>query len=183
MILRSIMNVNVGDLTEIKIKRIQDILNKDFPSGVSNNIQLIATGNKEQIIITPNTIEYINNEGVFEKYIDLMKNIFDLLMLDDNITQSTLILTDIIDNKEYSMVYLQEKYVKLTKDAIGLGLRSFFNFNNSLCEFRVEPYLSDPKKMYIEGTYNLSNNNINELESVIKSVKEDYTIKKEGLDI
>lgn len=182
MIFRILINVNVGELTENKINKLQGILSKYFPSGISSLNQLISTGVNEQISITMNSIDYINNEGKSNNISNILSEIYDLLMLDNYINSCNLVLTDVTEEK-YSMNYIEEKYGKLTDDSLGLGLRSFFNFRNSLCEFKIEPYLKNSKQIYIEGIYNLSNIEIKDLDSVIELIKVDYNNKKDCLKI
>lgn len=176
-------NASVGALTENKARKVKALLKEGFPDGMANSNQIIASGDNKQIILTEYGVEYLNNLGDYNNDIALIKSLFDLLMLDENISDITILLADILSDKEYSMSYIQDKFIKLTEDSIGLGLRSFFEYNNSLCEFKIEPYLSDSKKMYVEGIYFEHNVNINNIESVIKNINDDYNVKKENLKI
>lgn len=49
MVIRIIINSNIGELTENKIRKIQEILTPEFPAGGSTPTQIIASGEQKNI--------------------------------------------------------------------------------------------------------------------------------------
>ena len=182
MVIRIIINSNIGELTENKIRKIQEIWTPEFPAGGSTPTQIIASGEQKNIVITNSTIEYIVADSKDIKVQETIIKLYDLLMLDNNLNNLSILISEAV-GEEYSMEYIQNKYTKIIDDSIGIGIRSFFAYEDVLCEFKVEPYLDDPKRMYIEGIYNFRNKLVNKLDEVIKGTINDYTNKKGNLNI
>lgn len=179
--IRIILNVEVGNLTELKINKLSSILSGYFPNGVVSSEQISVNDMNSQMVISSNSIQYIMNNGYDDRICHILSQIFDLLMIDFNCSNSIVLETDIININIDMMNLTKEKFTNLINDAIGIGTRSFFKYDNNISEIRVEPYLSDSNNVYIEAQYNLNSFNINNIDSVIKLVEVDYNIKKDTI--
>lgn len=182
MILNIAFNVSVGKLTDIKLKKLENILSKKFPSGVVANNQLILSSNSERIVIEQNRIVYTSNRSIDDDIYDIFNEVFELLMI-DKIDTEEVVLTKLKSDKEYSMDYLKNKFNALLDDSIGIGIRNFFEYNGCLSEIKVEPYFNEPNKLYIEGRYPILNVNIQQNKKVINEVINDYNNKVERLNV
>jgi hypothetical protein len=176
--IRIILNVEVGTLTELKINKIGDVLSGYFPNGVSTNNQLVASNANSQIVISPNSIQCIMNQKYDNRVSEELIKVFDLLMLEFNCANCTVVETDIMPKGEDCMILTKKKFPMLIKDTIGTGIRHFFNYDKGISEIRIEPFLNDFNSLYIEAIYNICNLNINSINDVIKSIEDDYNIRK-----
>lgn len=178
MSIRVVLSAEIGQLTDIKCKKIAQSLGKEYPTSISMPNRLVITGTSAQIVIEPDNIQVLSLANTAENVQKVFAGLFDLLMIDKSETGSV-ICTEIINIGKDCMELSKENETKIFEDAIGVGKRIFFMYEDKLSEFRVEPYIEDKNNLYIEGQYNLSNININNLETVIESIKNDYNIKKE----
>ncbi|NOW85905.1 hypothetical protein B0H39_003786 [Clostridium beijerinckii] len=174
-------NINIGDLNDVKVQRIQEILKPDFQGAVSMPNQLVLTGNAEQIILTPVQVQYSCTHEYFDRIQSNIIKIQELFMLDQVINRMTVLFADTQDLKVDVMKYSKEKFGSLISDSLGIGKREFFQYNGSLSEIKVEPLLNDNKNLYIQGLYNLSLCPISEINNVLNEIKVDYNRKKEEI--
>lgn len=174
-------NINIGDLNEVKKQKIQEIFKLDFPGAVSLPNQLVLTGNGEQIILTPIQMQYSCNHEYFEKIQANIIKIKELLMLEQVINTMTVIITDLKDIEGKAMNYTKEKFSSLISDSLGVGKREFFLYNQVLSEVKVEPFVNDDRKIYIEALYNVNAKPMSNIIDVLNDIKLNYNKKKEEI--
>lgn len=174
-------NINIGDLNEIKKNRLQQIFNSDLPNGISGPNQLVLTGKDEQLIITPVQIQYSCSHEYFDKVQANIVKIQELLMLDQVINSMTVLIADLKGIERNSMTYTKEKFGSLIPESLGVGKREFFLYNQVLSEIRIEPFINDNEKIYIQAIYNISTKMISDINKVLNDVKTDYNSKREDI--
>jgi hypothetical protein len=164
MIFRCIINVNIGQANKRKFDMLNDTFKKDYPLvGSSADFStMYFRGKTDNILINPQQIIIsIENQNVTLEQIRAIQGnidkIFNILLLDENVSASY----NFIINKEYndsmgkSQEMVSEKFKNLS-DIKGFGIRAFFEYKNNLSEIRIEPFLLDNNKLYIESLINYS---------------------------
>lgn len=171
-------NVDIGSLSELKIKKIQENFKEEFPNGLINPNQAVIAKNNEQIILSPTQIQYtILHDEIKSIYCNL-KKIQDILMLDNFLNNTIMSFIDIKELEKNCMEYTKEKFKPLITGVVGIGIREFFMYEKKLSEFKIEPFISDNTKLYLEARYHLGEIEIDSLENVIKSALDDYNSKR-----
>lgn len=172
-----VTQVNIGELTDVKVKKIQDKFSGYFKNGVVMPGQLVMMGQSSQVILQENQIQCIFDESSIENIGEALSGIQDLLLLNEVFTEIILVASDVKESKVDTMEYSKEKFMSLIQNSIGLGIREFFIYKDMLCEFKVEPYISDKSKWYISAQYNLKNIDVNSIKCVLKDAFDDYNVK------
>ncbi len=169
--------VNIGELNEIKINKLQEKFSKRFKNGIVNPGQLIMMSQNSQVILQSNQIQYVFTDEEVDSVEKTLKDIQELLLLNERFDSMVLVISELRECGKSTMELSKVKFKNLLKDSIGVGIREFFSYNNSLCEIKVEPCISDDQMWYQEVQYNMKSVDISSIKNVIESVKDDYTIK------
>jgi len=155
------MPVIVGALNQNKLNKLNEIdeLNEIIPSKPTIEKTFIA--GKNNIIFYPNQIVYSLNVDD-ENYIDILKKIFNILLLDTNIV-AFIRITSKIQSKHNSMKDSLESL--LPKDTIiqeacpnlwGAGIRLLVkpeDMESVLWDLKVEPLFADNQYFHLEGNF------------------------------
>lgn len=176
-----IIPVEVGTLTEIKANRIREALADEFDSMIHMGANVILTGNGKQMAITNNQIQCSFNDGIEEHIVNnIFNRLFDLLMIESTVNNSTIVVNK-LTNSDDAMSFTKQTFKSLIDSSIGVGIREFFIYKDTLSEIKVEPFIEDNTKIYIEARYNIKALTINTLKNVLKDIKDDYNIKESEL--
>lgn len=163
---RCIITTRVGETNKKKFDAISKKLkgkysivgaSPDFSNMLFKSNTGIITINQQQIVLA------VQNGNVTEDDIKAVKEdtekIFEILLLDDNVSASY----DFIINKSVNNDYMESSKnlmsdkVKSVAGIEGFGIRAFYKYKNQLSEIRVEPLLSDHNIIYIESLINCKN--------------------------
>lgn len=169
--------VNIGELNETKINKLQEKFNERFKNGIVNPGQLIMMSENSQVILQSNQIQYVFIDEEMNNVEKVLKDIQELLLLNDKFDNMALIISELKENDKSTMELSKIIFKGLLNNSVGVGMREFFNYNNSLCEIKVEPCISNEHMWYLEAQYNMKGVDISSIKNVIESVKDDYTIK------
>ena len=174
-----LFNVNVGNLNELKIKKIREIFS-DFPTGVSIENQVTMISQNTQVIINSSRIQYTFVDENIEKATQSLKKLQESLMLDEKFENGLIMLTNVKDIKEDAFEYTKNKFkpLPLVSESIGIGVREFFKYRDLICELKVEPFLQNKNSLFIEARYNLNEILISTLRNVLNDIKDDYNTKE-----
>lgn len=159
-----------GEISEKRIKAIHDYVKDEYPSAnsVPLGTLLFHPEERRHILLTPNQISF-GQDGVelapeFSRLKELTEKIFDVLMIDN----SANVLYDYIGLLPGTSPTLQDslKFLDSRKQALldnitgidGLGLRFYYTLNGNRGDFRIEPYIQDMSKYFLQ--LQLSPNNI-----------------------
>lgn len=108
--------------------------------------------------------------------------VFDTLLLYNDIQSLTM---DIQGNKAFAgnfMEHTKQNYTNNISNAIGVEIRNFFIIYSELCEFKVEPLLTDYSKIFMQGIYNYKHVKIEDMEELINKSLKDYISKYEEIE-
>jgi len=168
---------NIGEINNKKVTALNSVFGTKYKNGVLvNNQQLVMSDSKTTINIVPNQISYSTIDPDFKTISDDLVNIFNTLLIDENIQKLTFQQFETFEKPGY-MESTKTSYYSYVPGVIGIGLRSFFNFENTLCEFKVEPYLANGDLVFFECIYTLTNININLILNRFNLVYNDYIDK------
>lgn len=181
MNIRLNFDINIGELNEVKKQKIQQIFKLDFPGAISLPNQLVLTGNEEQIILTPIQMQYTFNHEYFDKIQANIVKVQELLMLEQVINNMTIVISSLKDLNDNIREYTKSKFGSLISDSVGIGKREFFLYNQNLSEIKIEPFINDNKKIYIEAMYNINSKLISQITDVLNGVSGDYNKKEEEI--
>lgn len=180
-LLNLVIPYNVGDITQKRMEALKRCFSTKYPNGFLLPGQFIMTNNTLTISVMPNQIIFSGPDRDFDETSSEVGTIFDTLLLNDELQS---IIIDLQQQKDFSsnfMEYTKNNYTNIISDSIGTGLRNFFLVNNRLCEFKIEPLLTDYNKIFIQGIYNYSNLNIHDIKNLLNNSYDDYTNKISGI--
>ena len=171
------INVNIGDITELKVKRIQETVGEKFVSCVFMPGQLIMSSDKEQLILNQSQIQYSFDHNDYSTIKETINKILDLLMIESLVPHALVLINEIKNIGKDAMSFTKSEFGSLISNSIGVGKREFFVFNDLLCEIRVEPFVNNTNCIYVECKYNLKDIYINNINLILKQVENDYNSK------
>lgn len=172
-----VINVNIGDITDLKVKRIQETVGGKFASCVFIPGQLIMNSDKEQLILNQSQIQYSFDHNNYAVIKETINKILDLLMIESLIPHGLILINEVKNIGKDAMGLTKSEFGNLISESIGVGKREFFIFNNFLCEIRIEPFINDTNCLYLECKYNLKDIYINNINLILKQVEDDYNSK------
>jgi hypothetical protein len=176
-VLNIIIPCNTGELTSKKIEAIQNKLSSKYPTGIIANQQLIIRNDLSTISIAQNQIVCSSAKANIETVTDGLKDIFGLLFLDEHLKNLIIQINQLQEFNGDFMAFTKDKFTSLLSDIIGTGIRHIFKLNDNLCEFKIEPFLSNNNNIFVEAIYNFTNISINDVLKIIDLAYTDYTGK------
>lgn len=170
------------DLNDLLAEFNQDAVSVGFQNLISTSNMLVYTKEKtKKIVVSP------------QRYVYVVEAMFDKNELSDfveDITQTVKSFENYIDGGKYTIRYVNvvnqgcgslKKMKQLNgfsenrEEIVSTGFRYFFVFDDSLCEFKVEPFLKDTQCLFFEGIYNVKESFDNEkTESTVKRAMEHF---------
>lgn len=176
----------VGVLGDTKVKKLHESLKDYLPIVASVDMQNAVLVNPEKpaiLIVNPGQIT-INMEGQniypdFDYFMSLLHQTFDTLLLDSLVTGGIRIVGHIPfteDTMDYSFNFITTKKEDLIpgiKGLRGVGLRFLLDHGQDMWEYKVEPFIKDPRSFFIEAICGFSQPIT--IENVIETAKEAYT--------
>lgn len=176
-----IIPAEVGSITEMKANRIREVLSSEFNSMIQTGSNVILTGEAKQLVITNNQIQCVINDTVeFDVVNGVFNKLFNLLMIENIVSNATIAINELKENTD-AMNFTKQNFKSFLTSSIGVGIREFFVYNGNLSEIKVEPFIEDNSKLYIEARYNLQTLSVNNLKEVLKDIKDDYDLKESEL--
>lgn len=195
-LLNVVLPTNVGEINEIKIKKLYEKLRNKFPICEYNTNNFINFFNNErtkQISINSNTIilsiispKFISENDINELYNNIAY-ISDVLMIETNFKNASIQNSSNFKFNDDSMEVIKNLALKSLNtnelnNCIGAGFRFLYKNEQGLFdEFKFEPLISNSNFIYAEGIYNyinipldsfttLVNKNLNDFENRFKGI-------------
>ena len=188
-VLNIIIPVNIGEINDIKMKKVAERLSHIYSEGeyVHNQVLNLYNSQKTRTVsISSDNIqlssfnpEFISSEDINNLY-DTIANISDVLMINSDFKNVIIRNNSSYELNKDSMNVMKNLVSNTLKNTninscLGAGFRFFYKNNQGLLdEFKFEPLISNSNFIYSEGIYNYNSIPLDKLKSSISKNLDEF---------
>lgn len=188
--------VNIGEINEIKMKRVTEKLSHIYSEGEYFDNQVLNLYNPQRtktvsiysdsIQLSSYNPEFISSEDISNLY-DTIANISDVLMINSDFKNVIIRNNSSYELNEDSMNVMKNLVSNTLKNTdinscLGAGFRFFYKNNQGLLdEFKFEPLISNSNFIYSEGIYNYNSIPLDKLKAFVSKNLDEFKSRFDGI--
>lgn len=193
-----VLNCQIGEINQKKADSISKVLGEKFEAKILQEqpfgkaFILANPSRREVVLIAPNSITYqIESEESVSvdspKVNNYLRTILDSLLTDDTCTGLIHIIGKVQSKSLNSMedsinIFANDEIAERIPRLKGVGIRYIIEENIGLWEYKIEPFISNPKEFFIEMICNINTEIVvSDIIGVAEHAHADFTTGKKGV--